>query len=297
MNSSSFQQSMISYSDRQETGQAKGPKILGILTASNSLPSQKSEDFTMELTATDGHKFSCHTADPASAPKGTIVVIHDVFGVDPYIKKLTTNFAAQGYTAIVPSLFDRVRAGETFVYDEQGAAGEAVAKQITEEQALADIQATIAAVKEGGKIAVVGYSWGAYLAYLAANRIAGLACAIGYSGTEIPAMVGEKRKIPTLLHFGELDETIPAESIIQFRARRPDVSAYTYAAGRGFECSERSTYDENAAAKALERTLFWISQYVEGQSPIALKNAGSYAAARPEKKKKPATAAADGPPD
>jgi carboxymethylenebutenolidase len=252
----------------------------------------------MELTATDGHKFSCHKADPASAPKGAIVVVHDIFGIDPYFKKLTVDFAAKGYTVIAPSLFDRAKPGETFGYDEQGAAaGEALAKQITEEQALADIQAATDAVKEGGKIAIVGYSWGAYLAYLAANRVTGLACAIGYSGTEIPAIAAEKRRTPTLLHFSEQDEAIPTESIIQFRARRPDVSVFTYAAGHGFECSERSSYDEDSAAKALERTLFWISQYVEGQSPIALKNAGSYAAARPEKKKKPATAAADGPPD
>ncbi len=177
----------------------------------------------MELTATDGHKFSCHKADPASDPKGAIVVVHDVFGVDPYIKKLTADFAAKGYTVIAPSLFDRVKLGETFGYDEQAAAvGEALAKQITEEQALADIQAAADAMKEAGKIAILGYSWGAYLAYHATNCISDLACTIGYSGTEIPANAAEKRRVPTLLHFGEQDETISAESIIQFRARRPD---------------------------------------------------------------------------
>jgi carboxymethylenebutenolidase len=252
----------------------------------------------MELTATDGHKLSCHKADPGSDPRGAIMIIHDIFGVDPYIKKVTADFAAKGYAVIAPSLFDRVKASQTFGYDERGtSAGKALAKQITEDQALADIRAAAGAVKDAGKIALVGYAWGAYLAYLATNRISGLACAIGYSGTQIPAIAGEKRRIPTLLHFGERDDTIPIESVVQFRARRPDVSVYTYAAGHGFECSERSSYDEDSAAKALERTLFWISQYVEGQLPIALKNAGSYAAARPEKKKKPATAAADGPPD
>ena len=61
--------------------------------------------------------------------------------------------------------------------------------------------------------------------------------------------------------------------------------------------AERSSFNEEAATKALERTLFWISQYVEGQPPILLKNAGFYAAAKTEKKKKPAKASADGPPD
>jgi carboxymethylenebutenolidase len=108
----------------------------------------------------------------------------------------------------------------------------------------------------------------------------------------------EKRKVPTLLHFAENDPLIPFEEVIQFRAHRPDVSAFSYPGGsHGFNCDERDSYNEEAAQKALDRTLFWISQYVEGQAPIALKNAGSYAQAKTDKKKKKKAAADDlGPP-
>ena len=242
----------------------------------------------IELTAADGNTLSAYRADPSDTPKGAVVVLQEVFGIDPHIKKVTENFAAQGYVAIAPALFDRVKKNVELGYDEAGlAAGLDLKNQVETTD-----------VKDTGKVAIVGYCWGGYLAYLAANKVGGLACAIGYYGGGITDVSQEKRKIPTLLHFSEEDPLIPFEEVVQFRASRPDVSAFSYpGTGHGFNCAERSSYNEEAATKALERTLFWISQYVEGQPPILLKNAGFYAAAKTEKKKKPAKASADGPPD
>jgi carboxymethylenebutenolidase len=252
----------------------------------------------IELAASDGHRFSGYRADPVGTPKGAIVVVQEIFGVNPHIRKVADGFAAQGYVAIAPSLFDRAAPGVELGYGEAGLSeGLDLMKRTPAEAALVDIQAAVDAVKDAGKVAVVGYCWGGYLAYLAANNVTGLACAIGYYGGGIVDDRGGKRRIPTLLHFGENDPLIPFESVGQFRAHRPDVSAFSYPAGHGFNCDERDSYDAEAAATALERTLFWISQYVEGQPPIALKNAGVYAAAKVEKKKKPAAAMAGGPPD
>ena len=252
----------------------------------------------IELTAADGNTLSAYRADPSDTPKGAVVVLQEVFGIDPHIKKVTENFAAQGYVAIAPALFDRVKKNVELGYDEAGlAAGLDLKNQVETTDAIADIQAAVDSVKDTGKVAVVGYCWGGYLAYLAANKVNGLACAIGYYGGGITELTQEKRKIPTLVHFSEEDPLIPFEDVVHFRAYRPDVSAFSYPAGHGFNCAECSSYNEEAATKALERTLFWISQYVEGQPPILLKNAGFYAAAKTEKKKQPAKASADGPPD
>jgi carboxymethylenebutenolidase len=252
----------------------------------------------IELTAADGHKFSAYRAVPSDTPKGAVVVLHEVFGIDPHIKKITESFAAQGYVAIAPALFDRVKKNVELGYDEAGLTeGLELKGQLDVGDTIADIQAAVDVVKDTGKTAVVGYCWGGYLAFLSSNKVSGLACAIGYYGGGITDEPQEKRKIPTLLHFSEEDPLIPSAEVTQFRASRPDVSAFSYPAGHGFNCAERSSYNEEAAAKALERTLFWISQYVEGQPPILLKNAGAYAAAKTEKKKKPAKASADGPPD
>lgn len=242
----------------------------------------------IELTASDGASFSAYRADPAEAPKGAVVVLQDVFGVTPEIQKIADAFAAKGYVAIAPSLFDRVKPGVSLGHDQDGKAeGAAISAQIAKEQAISDIQATVDAVKDTGKVALVGYCWGGDLAYSAANKVNGIACVIGYDGSNAVADYREKRKVPTLLHFCESDPELSLEAITQFRAWRPDVSAFTYPeAAQGFGCEERGSFREDAAAKALERTLFWISQYVEGQKPILLKNAGAYAQAKTEKKKK-----------
>lgn len=252
----------------------------------------------IELTAGDAHKFSAYRADPGDAPKGAVVVVQEVFGVNPHIRKLADGFAAKGYVAIAPSLFDRVKGGVELGYAESDlSAGLELMQQVGTNQSLNDIQATVDAVKDAGKVAIVGYCWGGYLAYRAANRVSGLACAVAYYGCGIVEDHREKRRIPTLLHFAQNDPLIPFDDIIQFRGRRPDVSAFCYAAGHGFNCDERGSYDEAAASTALERTLFWISQFVEGQPPVLLKNAGSYAQAKTDKKKKKKTAGDDlGPP-
>ncbi len=253
----------------------------------------------IELTAGDGHKFSAYRADPSGDPKGAVVVVQEVFGINSHIRKIADGFAAKGYVAIAPSLFDRVKPGVELGYGEDSLSeGLSLVQQLGVDRPLGDIQTAVDAVKTAGKVAIVGYCWGGYLAYVSGNRVGGLACAIGYYGGGIVGKYREKRKIPTLLHFGEVDPLIPFDEVIQFRAFRPDVSAFSYpAAGHGFNCDERDSYNETAAQTAQDRTLFWISQYVEGQVPIMLKNAGSYAQAKTEKKKKKKEAADDlGPP-
>jgi carboxymethylenebutenolidase len=263
------------------------------------VPKRTIEDAMIELTAGDGHKFSAYRADPAGEPKGAVVVLQEVFGVNEHIRAIADSLAAKGYVAIAPSLFDSVRTGVELGYDEAGVAeGISLMQQIDQAGALSEIQASVDAVKSAGKVAVVGYCWGGSLAYAASNRVSGLACAIGYYGSAIVEDSREKRKIPTLLHFGENDAMIPFEAVTQFRAARPDVSVFSYpGAGHGFNCDQRASYQADAAQQALDRTLFWISQYVEGQPPIALKNSGAYAQAKVDKKKKKKEMADDmGPP-
>lgn len=253
----------------------------------------------IELTAADGHAFSSYRSEPAGTPKGAVVVLQEVFGVNGHIRSVADSFAAKGYLAIAPALFDRVNKGVELGYDGGGlAAGTEMAKQAGERGPLADIQAAVAEAGSAGRVAVVGYGWGGYLSFLSANQVDGLACAIGYYGGGIVDESREKRRIPTLLHFGESDRSIPfEEGVCQFRFRRPDVSVYSYPAGHGFNRGEGDGYDEAAARLAFERTLSMIAQYVEGQAPIPLKNAGAYLSQKAEKKKKPKIGAIDGPPE
>ena len=236
----------------------------------------------IELTSGDGHSFSAYRAEPTDAPKGAVVVLPDVYGVTPHLQKEVDGFAAQGYVAIAPALAAQE--------------GENDGPSVT--TALQEIQAAVDAVKSVGKVAIVGYDWGGYLAYVSANSLSDVACAISYYPAGISEERWVKRKIPTLLHLPENDPSLPMEEIVQFRAQRPDVSAFSYPEARnGFNFDAAESFNEAAAQSARERTLFWISQYVEGQKPIALKNSGSYAQAKVDKKKKKASGDDMGPPD
>jgi carboxymethylenebutenolidase len=255
----------------------------------------------IELQARDGHSFSAYRAEPTDEPKGAIVILHDAFGVDPHIKGIADSFAEQGYVAVAPSLFDRARRGIVLGYDEAGTSeGLHLQSQISPDAIFEDIQTAVdSAGKAGkaGKVAVIGYCWGGYLAYIGANRLAGLACAVGYYGTGVTDEGYGKRRVPTLLHFGENDPLNPSDAVTSFRFAHPDVSAFSYEAGDGFSCEYRESYQEEAATLALERTLDWIAQFIEGPAPAVMKNAGAYAQQKQEKKKKSTPSSDDlGPP-
>jgi carboxymethylenebutenolidase len=248
----------------------------------------------IELTSGDGHSFSAYRAEPPEAPKGAVVVLQDYTGVSAHIQKEVDGFAARGYVAIAPALFDREKKDAAVVEVE----GEELAKAASVESLLQDIQATVDAVKGAGKVAIVGYNWGGDLAYLSANSLHDVACAIAYSASTITETRSAKRKIPTLVHFPEDEPSLPWELVTQFRANHPDVSAFSYPnVKKDFNFDDASSFNAEAAEAARERTLFWISQFVVGQPPVQLKNSGAYAQAKVEKKKKKASGGDDmGPP-
>ncbi|MGE5203277.1 MAG: dienelactone hydrolase family protein, partial [Acidobacteriota bacterium] len=202
----------------------------------------------IELTASDGHRFGAYRADPQGKPKGAVVVIQEIFGVNNHIKRTADGFAAKGYTAIAPALFDRHKKGVDLGYDPDSiASGRDIRGKVGDEGPLKDIQAAIDAVKGAGKIATVGYCWGGTLAFLSATRLNGIAASVGYYGGGIAAAAGEKPKVPTMLHFGDKDASIPMTDVEKVKAARKDTTIFVYPAGHGFNCDERGSYDAGCA--------------------------------------------------
>ena len=217
----------------------------------------------LELTASDGHKFGAYRADPAGKPKGAVVVIQEIFGVNNHIKRTTDGFAAKGYVAIAPALFDRAKKDIQLGYDPDSITqGREIRGKVGDEGPLKDIQAAIEAVTGAGKIATVGYCWGGTLAFFSATRLHGISAAVGYYGGGIAAAAGEKPKVPTMLHFGDKDASIPMTDVEKVKAARKDTTIYVYPAGHGFNCDERGSYDATSAKQALDRTMTFIAQHV-----------------------------------
>jgi carboxymethylenebutenolidase len=218
---------------------------------------------TISLKAKDGHEFSAYRADPQGKPKGGLVVIQEIFGVNRHIRNVCDRFAALGYAAVAPALFDRTRKGVELAYDADGiAAGRELMSKVPMEGILADTQATIDYAKQFGKVGIVGYCLGGSVAFSAATRLDGIAAAVGYYGGRVAATADEKPKVPTILHFGDQDQSIPMSDVEKVKAARPDVPVYVYHAGHGFVCDERPSYDAEAAKVALERTLDHFKKYV-----------------------------------
>ncbi|MDP6862580.1 MAG: dienelactone hydrolase family protein [Acidimicrobiales bacterium] len=221
---------------------------------------------TIQITAIDGNTFNAYRADPQGSPKGAVVVVQEIFGVNNHIRSVVDGYAEQGYVAIAPALFDRVEEGVELGYDESGInIGRKIAfEDVTMDQVMADIEAACDAVSTAGKIGIVGYCWGGSICYVAAARLSDkISAASGYYGGQIMPHIEEEPKTPLMLHFGEQDAGIPLENVHAIAQRWPDIGVHIYEeAGHGFNCDARGSYDASSAAVALERTLDHFAQHV-----------------------------------
>ncbi|MCB1647065.1 MAG: dienelactone hydrolase family protein, partial [Pseudomonadales bacterium] len=193
----------------------------------------------------------------AGAPKGGVLVIQEIFGVNQHIREVCEGYARAGYRALAPAIFDRVEKGIELGYEgEDITRGATIARgKLEMSTTLQDLQAGIDYLQDAGKVGVVGYCFGGLLTWLCAAGAKGIACASGYYGGGIIQANDQQPKVPTILHFGEHDAHIPLTDVEQIRAAHSDVTVYVYDADHGFNCDHRASYNAAAAEKALERTL------------------------------------------
>ncbi len=217
------------------------------------------------LTASDGFKLGAYRADPASSPKGAIVVIQEIFGVNSHIRNICDRWAKEGYVAIAPAIFDRIEPNFQSGYspDEVAVARKFVANPDWTAM-LRDTQAAIDAAKDVGPIGIIGLCLGGSVAYAAATKLTGLKAAVGYYGGAIVRFADDKPTVPTLLHFGEKDSGIPLTDVETIKATRPDVEVFTYpGAQHGFGCDERASYDKASSDLAWQRSLAFFAAHLK----------------------------------
>jgi carboxymethylenebutenolidase len=217
----------------------------------------------IQLQATDGHRFAAYKAEPAGAPRGAIVVIQEIFGVNDHIRKVADGYAADGYLAIAPALFDRVRPGIELGYsmaEIQEGFGYKTAVQV--DDALKDIQAAVGEASKAGKVGIVGYCWGGFLSWMSAARVSGLTASAPYYGGGIPDAAGEVPKCPVMMHFGEKDSYIPMDGVAKVKAAHPGQTVHVYDADHGFNCDQRGSWHEPSARLARERTLEFFRKHI-----------------------------------
>jgi carboxymethylenebutenolidase len=217
----------------------------------------------VEMTAADGFRLSAYRADPAGTRRGALVVAQEIFGVNSHIRGICDGYAGDGYVAIAPALFDRYERGVDIGYTPpevaRGRELKALAKTDT---ALLDVAAAQGNVAGAGKVGIIGYCWGGYVAWIAAARLAGFACAVPYYGGGMTDAIAEQPKCPVMAHFGERDSNIPVAGVKALATAHPSSQVFLYPADHGFNCDQRGAFDAPAASLARERTLAFLNQNV-----------------------------------
>jgi carboxymethylenebutenolidase len=218
------------------------------------------------LTSTDQFQLGAYRADPTGPAKGGVVVIQEIFGVNHHIRAVCDRLASEGYAAVAPALFDRqTRNFESgYTPDEIANARKFVANPDWDAM-LRDTQAAIDELKQDGPVAIIGFCMGGTVAFLASGRANGLSAAICYYGGQIAKHADAKPKVPTQMHFGEQDASIPmsdVETIKQKRGNDSEIHVYPEAQ-HGFHCDERGSYHEASAKTAWQRAMDFLKKHLK----------------------------------
>lgn len=217
---------------------------------------------TLILDTSRPHEsMDAYLAEPEGAPKGGVVVIQEIFGVNAHIRSVADRFADEGYVAIAPALFDPVEKGVETGYDQEGMTKGV--KMVAELGLLRPQQDVAIAAKWLAdtykvKVGTVGYCWGGTVAMLAALRL-GLPSSSYYGSRDVPFLT-EPAKANVIFHFGERDQSIPREMVKKHRELKPEMDTWVYPADHGFNCDARASYDEPSATIAWDRTLAFFAR-------------------------------------
>ena len=219
----------------------------------------------VELTAADGFKLGAYVAKPAGDTQGGVVVIQEIFGVNRHIRAVADGYAAAGYVAIAPQIFDRVERQVELGYSAQADFDKGLRiafHDLKIPDTLLDLQAAVDYAAKFGRVGVVGYCFGGLLTWLSACELDKVAVVSSYYGGGTAKEAQRRARCPVMMHFGEKDQHIPLSDVDTIRRAQPDVQIFVYDADHGFNCDERGSYDQTSASLALERTLNFFEKHM-----------------------------------
>ncbi len=217
---------------------------------------------TVTLKAADGFSLAAYTAGAADAKAG-LVVVQEIFGVNHHMRDMTDRFAAAGYLAISPAIFDRVERGIELGYTPDDIAkGRDYRMKLEDPKVMADIEAA-AAYLGAKKLGIVGYCFGGTVAWWGATRTTKFAASSCWYGGGIAGTKDEHPHCPVQMHFGEKDASIPMSDVEAIRMAQPKAESYVYmGAGHGFGCDERGSFSKPDYELAQQRTLDFFARHL-----------------------------------
>ena len=217
---------------------------------------------SVSVTAADGHSFEAWRADPAGSPKGGVIFLQAIYGLTSHLGDVCDQFAADGFTAMAPALYDRTESNTVFPYDHDGMlSGMAFRENLTEATVLADVSACADALRPAaGKIAISGFCTGGTWAFISASEL-DLDAAVIFYGTDVHDHLDRTLNCPTLMHYGDVDHILPIETIRKIEATYPEAEFHVYpGAGHAFYNPEQANHHADAASLAHDRSVEFLNR-------------------------------------
>ena len=216
---------------------------------------------TVRLKAADGHALDAYRAEPDGQARGGVVIVQEIFGITRHVERVVNEYAACGYRAIAPAMFDRVQRGIVLDYTEIET-GRSYMQKLEWPTTLADVGAAIAAVQDGGRVGLVGFCWGGTVAHVAAAELT-IDAAVSYYGGGVAKMLDKKLRCPITYHFGDRDGAIPGADIEKIKNAYPQSRVHVYpGAGHGFNCEDRQSFSASDARLAFGRALLFMREHI-----------------------------------
>jgi carboxymethylenebutenolidase len=228
----------------------------------------------IHLTSTDGTQIAAYEVAPAGAPKGAVVVLQEIFGLNQHIRNVAEGYAQAGYYVIAPAMYHRVAAGIELGYTPadmtQGMVLKAAAEALLP-KLLEDVQAAIDHAARAGKAAgapkalkvgIVGYCWGGLMSWRAAQRLQGLSASAPYYGGGMTKELELPLHCPTMAHLSDNDDYVPMGGVAALQKAYLQATVHIYPAKHGFNCDERASFDAPSAKLARERTLTFFAEHL-----------------------------------
>lgn len=227
---------------------------------------------TMIPTLDGDGQIPAYVVRPAGDPRGAIIVIQEIFGVNPGIRKKTEDWASKGYLAVAPDVFWRQKPGLEFDPDVPAEFQEAVGYMMKHDFDLGiqDIEAVIHWIRrEQGvpKVGLVGFCMGGKIAYMTATRTDADA-SVGYYGVGIDQMLNESHAIAKalMLHVPTADGFVTPEAqkaIHDGLDGNPHVTIHDYPGlDHGFADTFGARRNEEGAQLADKRTEEFFAKHV-----------------------------------
>jgi len=214
-----------------------------------------------------GRMMKGYQAEPAraSAPLGTVLVVHENRGLNAHIEDVARRAALAGYRAVAPDFLSPT--GGTPA--DQDAAREAIGK-LDLSQSVADAVATLRVVRAlpgaNGKVGVVGFCWGGAMV----NRIAATAgdeldAGVAFYGSGLDPALAPRVEAAMLLHFAGLDDRVngtglPWAQALKAAGKTVEWHVYHGVNHAFHNDTSAERYNEAAAKLAWQRTLDWFGR-------------------------------------